>query len=119
MQFGKAVRQVEGVTIVTLEGRLQLGDGTTTLRELAKSLIGEGQKSVVLEMKDVTYIDSAGIGALVGFYTTLRNGGGEMKLLSPSQRVRSQLVMMKLFPIFGVFEDEAAAVASFTSAAGG
>jgi anti-sigma B factor antagonist len=119
MQFGNAVRQVESVTIVTLEGRLQLGDGTTTLRELAKGLVGHGQKSVLLELRDLTYIDSAGIGALMAFYTSLRNGGGELKLLSPSQRVRGLLVMMKLFPIFEVFEDEAAALASFTQAAGG
>ena len=118
MLFGKAVRQVESVTIVSLEGRLQLGDGTTTLRDLAKGLVDQGQKSVLLEMRNLTYIDSAGIGALVGFYTSLHNGGGVLKLLSPSQRVRSQLMMMKLFPIFEVFEDEATAVASFTKAAG-
>ena len=118
MEFSNAVRQVEGVSIVSLGGRLQLGDGTTTLRELGKGLVEQGQKSVVLELRNVTYIDSAGIGALVGFYTSLRNGGGVLKLLSPSQRVRNQLLMMKLFPIFEVFEDEAAAVASFAKAAG-
>ena len=116
--LSNSVREAGGVTIVSLAGKLRLGAGTESLREVMKRLVAEGRTAVVLELKDVTYIDSAGLGTLMACFTSVRSSGGTMKLLSLSRRVRDQLLMVKLMPVFEVFEEEAAAIASFARAAG-
>ncbi len=118
MGCGNPSRFVGDVAIIHLDGKLRLGDGTERLREQVRDLIEGGRTSVILEMEHLTYVDSSGLGALVGCFTSVRKAGGALKLLRLNPKVRDQLLMMKLFAIFEVFDEEAAAVASFAKAAG-
>jgi len=106
-------REVGGVTIVDLSGKITLGDGGITLREEVRKLVGEGQKKIVLNLAEVNYIDSSGLGELVSAYTAVKNAGGELKLLNLTSKVRDLLVITKLVTVFDVKDDEAAAVSSF------
>ena len=106
-------REVGGVTIVDLSGKITLGEGGITLREEVRKLVGEGQKKIVLNLAEVNYIDSSGLGELVSAYTAVKNAGGELKLLNLTSKVRDLLVITKLVTVFDVKDDEAAAVSSF------
>ena len=106
-------REVGGVTIVDLSGKITLGEGGITLREEVRKLLGEGQKKIVLNLAEVNYIDSSGLGELVSAYTAVMNAGGELKLLNLTSKVRDLLVITKLVTVFDVKDDEAAAVSSF------
>src|ERR1700678_986356 len=107
------VREVGGVTIVDLSGKITLGEGGLTLREEVHKLLDEGKKKIVLNLADVNYIDSSGLGELVSSYTSVKNSGGELKLLNLTSRVRDLLVITKLVTVFDVQDDEASAVSSF------
>ena len=113
MSIKAITRQVDGVTIVDLSGRITLGDGSAVLRDTVRELVGKGQKKILLNLGDVNYIDSSGIGELVSAYTTVRNGGGELKLLNLTKKVHDLLQITKLYTVFDIKDDEAAAVASF------
>ena len=104
------------VNIVDASGRLTLGEGTSDLRKLMRELVEGGSRKIVLNLADVTYIDSSGIGELVAGYTTVATAGGALKLLNLAKRVHELLNITKLYTIFESFEDEASAVASFTLA---
>ena len=117
MSLVTATRQTDGVTIVSLQGKLCLGEDTRNIRDLVKDLVDGGQKSLVFDMAKLDYIDSAGIGALIGCFSSARSGGGNLKLLQVGKRVRDALTITKLLPVFEVFEDEAQAVSSFAGAA--
>jgi len=106
-------RQVDGVTIVDLSGRITLGEGSTMLRDIVRDMIAKGQKKILLNLGDVTYIDSSGIGELVSAFTTVRNGGGELKLLNLTKKVHDLLQITKLYTVFDIKDDEAAAIQSF------
>jgi anti-sigma B factor antagonist len=106
-------RQVNGVSIVDLSGRITLGEGSVLLRDTVRDLIAKGQKKILLNLGDVTYIDSSGIGELVSAFTTVRNHGGELKLLNLTKKVHDLLQITKLYTVFDVKDDEAAAVGSF------
>jgi len=106
-------RQVDGVTIVDLSGRITLGEGSTMLRDIVRDLITKGNKKILLNLGDVTYIDSSGIGELVSAFTTVRNGGGELKLLNLTKKVHDLLQITKLYTVFDIKDDEAAAIQSF------
>ncbi len=106
-------RQVNGVTIVDLSGRITLGEGSVVLRDTVRDLLGKGQKKILLNLAEVTYIDSSGIGELVSAYTSVRNQGGELKLLKLTKKVHDLLQITKLYTVFDVKDDETAAVASF------
>ena len=108
-----ASREVDGVTVLDLNGRITLGEGSVQLREAIRDLISKGLKNVLLNMGDVNYIDSSGLGELVSAYTAVKNAGGELKLLNLTSKVRDLLVITKLVTVFDVKDDEAAAVASF------
>jgi anti-sigma B factor antagonist len=108
-----STRQVNGVTIVDLSGRITLGEGSVVLRDTVRELVGKGQKKILLNLGDVTYIDSSGIGELVSAFTTVRNQGGELKLLNLTKKVHDLLQITKLYTVFDVKDDEAAAVSSF------
>jgi anti-sigma B factor antagonist len=108
-----STRQVNGVTIVDLSGRITLGEGSVVLRDTVRELVGKGQKRILLNLGDVTYIDSSGIGELVSAFTTVRNQGGELKLLNLTKKVHDLLQITKLYTVFDVKDDEAAAVSSF------
>jgi anti-sigma B factor antagonist len=107
-------RQVDGVTILDLSGRITLGEGSVQLRDAIRDLLSKGSKKILLNLADVNYIDSSGIGELVSAYTTVRNQGGELKLLNLTKKVHDLLQITKLYTVFDVKDDEANAIASFT-----
>ena len=113
MSMKFTTREVGGVTIVDLSGKITLGDGGLTLREEVHKLLADGQKKIVLNLADVNYIDSSGLGELVSAYTAVKNAGGELKLLNLTSKVRDLLVITKLVTVFDVKDDEASAVSSF------
>jgi anti-sigma B factor antagonist len=106
-------RQVDGVTIVDCSGRITLGEGSIVLRDVVKDLLAKGQKKILLNLGDVNYIDSSGIGELVSAYTTVKNQSGELKLLNLTKKVHDLLQITKLYTVFDVKDDEAAAVKAF------
>lgn len=114
MTMKSTTRQVDGVSIVDLSGRITLGEGSTMLRDIVRDMIAKGQKKILLNLGDVTYIDSSGIGELVSAFTTVRNGGGELKLLNLTKKVHDLLQITKLYTVFDIKDDEAAAIQSFT-----
>ena len=114
MTMKSSTRQVDGVTIVDLSGRITLGEGSTMLRDIVRDMIAKGNKKILLNLGDVTYIDSSGIGELVSAFTTVRNGGGELKLLNLTKKVHDLLQITKLYTVFDIKDDEAAAIQSFT-----
>ena len=111
------VRHVGDVAVLDLSGRITLGDGSGTVRETVKDLIVKGQNKVLLNLQHVSYIDSAGLGELVGSYASMTNHGGHIKLLHAQNKVRDVLQVTKLYTVFESFEDEAAAIRSFASRA--
>ncbi len=113
MTMKTSTRQVNGVTVVDLSGRITLGEGSVILRDTVRDLVGKGQKKILLNLGDVTYIDSSGIGELVSAFTTVRNQGGELKLLNLTKKVHDLLQITKLYTVFDVKDDEAVAVGSF------
>ena len=113
MSMKTSTRQVSGVTVVDLSGRITLGEGSVLLRDLVRDLVTKGQRKILLNLGDVTYIDSSGIGELVSAFTTVRNQGGELKLLNLTKKVHDLLQITKLYTVFDVKDDEAAAVAAF------
>jgi anti-sigma B factor antagonist len=109
-------RQVDGITIMDCSGRITLGEGSVQLRDSVRDLLGKGSKQILLNLGDVTYIDSSGIGELVSAFTTVRNQGGDLKLLNLTKKVHDLLQITKLYTVFDVKDDEASAVASFARA---
>lgn len=106
-------RQVGDVTVIDAAGRITLGEGSSTFRDTIKDLTAKGHKKVLLNLGDVSYIDSSGIGELVSGFTTVANAGGSLKLLNLTKRIQDLLQITKLYTVFEVFDDEAAALASF------
>ena len=113
MTMKSSTRQIDGVTIVDLSGRITLGEGSVVLRDLVRELLAKGNKKILLNLGDVTYIDSSGIGELVSAFTTVRNGGGELKLLNLTKKVHDLLQITKLYTVFDVRDDEAGAIKAF------
>ena len=113
MSMKISTRQVDGVTILDLSGRITLGEGSVQLRDAVRELLSKGQKNILLNLADVNYIDSSGIGELVSAFTTVRNQGGELKLLKLTKKVHDLLQITKLYTVFDVKDDEAKAIASF------
>ena len=107
------LRQVDSVTVVDMSGRITLGEGCTQLRELIREQLGKGNKNLLLNLADITYIDSSGIGELVSGFTRVSNDGGKLKLLNLTKKVNDLLQITKLYTVFDVKDDEAAAVKSF------
>src|ERR1700735_757186 len=113
MSMTLATRNVSGVTIVDLSGKITLGEGGVTLRDEVRKLLAAGQKKIVLNLAEVNYIDSSGLGELVSAYTAVKNAGGELKLLNLTSKVRDLLVITKLVTVFDVRDDAASAGSSF------
>lgn len=109
-------RTVEDVAIVDVTGRITLSDGSAALREAIRNVIDGGMKKILLNLHGVGYIDSSGLGELVGTYSSVRNQGGQVKLVNPSKRVQDLLQMTRLSMVFDVQMDEASAIQSFTTA---
>jgi anti-sigma B factor antagonist len=108
-----STRLVKDVVIVDTIGELRLGEGTDIVRNVVRGLIEQGYRSILLNLRDVRHIDSAGVGELMSCYTSLRNKGGQLKLMNLSKNVHNLLQITKLYTIFEVEDDEATAVASF------
>jgi anti-sigma B factor antagonist len=106
-------RQVNGITVVDMSGRITLGEGSTVLRETVKDLLTKGQKKILLNLGDVTYIDSSGIGELVSAFTSVRNQGGDLKLLKLTKKVHDLLQITKLYTVFDIKDDESTAIQAF------
>lgn len=113
MSVKLTTRQIGDVTVIDAAGRITLGEGSSTFRDTIKELTAKGHKKVLLNLGDVSYIDSSGIGELVSGFTTMSNAGGQLKLLKLTKRIQDLLQITKLYTIFEVFDDEAAGLASF------
>ena len=114
MSVKMTTRQVGDVTVVDAAGRITLGDGASTFRDTIRDLATGGKKKLLLNLAEVSYIDSSGIGEMVSGFTTVTNQGGQVKLLNLTKRVKDLLQITKLYTVFEVFEDEAAAVRSYS-----
>ncbi len=108
-----AIRPVGAVTVVDISGRITLGEGNVMLREIVRDLADKGQKAIVLNLGEVNYIDSSGVGELVKAHTTIRNQGGQLKLANLTKRVHDLLQMTRLSAVFDIQKDEASAIESF------
>jgi len=108
-----ATRQAGGVTVVDISGRITVGEGNVVLREIVRDLAEKGKKAIVLNLGEVQYIDSSGIGELVKAHTTIRNQGGQLKLTNLSKRVHDLLEMTRLSAVFDIQKDETSAIKSF------
>lgn len=113
MSVKLTTRQVGDVTVVDANGRITLGEGASTFRDTIRDLATKGDKKLLVNLSDVSYIDSSGIGEMVSGFTTVTNHGGQLKLLGLTKRVKDLLQITKLYTVFEVFEDEATAVRSF------
>lgn len=115
MSIDFSTRQSDGITIVDIKGRITLGEGSVTLRDKVHDLLSKGQKRILLNLGDVNYIDSSGIGELVSAFTAAKKQDGEVKLLNLTKRVHDLLQITKLYTVFDVKDDEALAVESFSA----
>ena len=113
MTLKSSTRQVDGITILDLSGRITLGEGSVVLRDTIREVLGKGEKKILLNLGDVTYIDSSGIGELVSAFTAVRKEGGDLKLLNLTKKVHDLLQITKLYTVFDVKDDEAAAIGAF------
>jgi anti-sigma B factor antagonist len=113
MSLNIDTREVAHVSILDIEGRIVLGDEIHQLRDAVRGLIAQGKKKIILNLAAVDYIDSSGVGELVGSFTTVRNAGGELKLLNLTQKVHDVLHVTKLYTVFDIKDDEFHAVKSF------
>ena len=114
MSFKATVRHTGDVAIVDLAGRLTLGEGSGGMRTTIKDLLAQGSRKVLLNLNEVSYIDSTGLGELISAYASVTNVGGQIKLLNTQSRVRDLLTITKLHIVFEDFSDEVAALRSFT-----
>ena len=106
-------RQAGDVTILDLEGKVTIGEGSVALRGAIRRLLGEGKNKILLNLGKVGYIDSSGIGELVSSFTAVNKEGGSLKLLNQTQKIQDLLAITKLLTVFDVFDEEAEALASF------
>lgn len=113
MSLSTSMREVNGVVIVDLSGRITLGEASGKLRDTVRDLLSKGNKKILLNLGDVTYIDSSGLGELVSSYTTAANQGAKVKLLNVQKKVDDLLQITKLYTVFDSFTDESKAVSSY------
>ena len=110
MSLNVKTRKVDGVVIIDLSGRLTIGEPVLLLRETLRVQVNDGAQYFILNLGDVSYIDSSGLGELVSAYTTVRNKQGDVKLLNLTSKAKDLLQMTKLLTVFDVYDDEAAAI---------
>jgi len=106
-------RQAGDVTILDLSGKITIGEGSVQLREAVRGLLDEGKKKILLNLGDVSYVDSSGIGELVSSYTTVGNNGGHLKLLNLTKKIQDLLMITKLLTVFQTYDNEQEAVSKF------
>ena len=117
MDITTSTRQVGGVTIVDVSGRIVLGEECAALRDLVCDLLNKGHKKILFNLGDVNYIDSSGLGHLVGAFTSVRKQGGDLKLLNLTKNVHNVMQLTRLYTIFETMDNEAAAIKSFGQSA--
>lgn len=117
MSLKATTRTTEGVTIIDLSGRVTLGEAAGTLRDAVRTALDSGQKKILLNLGDVSYVDSAGLGEMVGTFTTAANAGGQLKLLNVQKKLKDLLQITKLYTVFPAFDNEQEAIKSFSAAA--
>ena len=115
MSFKATSRDVGDVTVIDMDGRVTLGEGSALLRDLVREKLGKGRRKIVLNLAGISYIDSTGLGELVSGYRLIKSEGGELKLLNLSKKVADVLEITKLYTVFDIHNQEAEAVASFHS----
>ena len=108
------MRTIGDVRILDCSGKITLGEGTMAVRNTVRDILKDGGKKIILNLADVNYIDSSGIGELVRTYTTVTSGGGQLKLLSLTKKIQELLQITKLLTVFQVYDSESAALASFS-----
>jgi anti-sigma B factor antagonist len=108
-------RVVDGVSVLDLSGKIVLGEGDGQIRDRIKDLLADGQKKILLNLAEVNYIDSAGLGALISSYTTAKRQGAQLKLMNLTKRIKDLLAITKLITVFETYENEKEAIASFVS----
>jgi anti-sigma B factor antagonist len=108
-----STRKVSGVVIIDVEGKILLGEGDTEIKKAVDDLLGRGDKKVLLNLSNVPYLDSAGLGEIIRCFTTLRKNGGSLRLLSPNRRIIDLLSITNLLNVFDWFDNESSALASF------
>jgi len=113
MSMKVATRQVDGVTILDLSGRITLGEGSVTLRDAVHDVAAKGSKHILLNLENISYIDSSGIGELVSAFTSVKNSGGELKLLNLTKKVHDLLQITKLYTVFDIWDSESSALVAF------
>jgi anti-sigma B factor antagonist len=113
MKMTISTRQVGGITILDIGGRIVLGEESTSLRDVIRDLLKNGHKQILFNLGDVAYIDTTGLGSLVGAFTTVRKQGGDLKLLNLPEKFAGVVQITKLYKVFDIMNDEAAAVKSF------
>lgn len=106
-------RVVEGVSVLDLSGKIVLGEGDVQIKDRIRDLLSDGQRKILLNLGDVSYIDSAGLGALISSYATTKREGGQLKLVNLTRRVQDLLAITKLITVFDTFESEKEAIDSF------
>jgi len=113
MKMTISTRQVGGITILDIGGRIVLGEESTSLRDVIRDLLKNGHKQILFNLGDVAYIDTTGLGSLVGAFTTVRKQGGDLKLFNLPEKFAGVMQITKLYKVFDIMNDEAAAVKSF------
>ena len=116
MSIKTDTRLVKKVLVIDTIGELRLGEGTNVVRTVVSDMLAQGYKDSLLNLRDVRHIDSSGVGELMSCYTSVRNKGGQLKLMNLNKHVHNLLMITKLYTIFDVAEDEESAVASFQQA---
>ena len=107
-------RVVDGVSVLDLSGKIVLGEGDGQVRERIKDLLSDGQKKILLNLGDVTYVDSAGLGALISSYTTTKREGAQLKLVNLTKRIQDLLAITKLITVFDTYDNEQEAIDSYS-----
>ena len=107
-------RVVDGVSVLDLSGKIVLGEGDGQIRERIKDLLADGQRKILLNLGDISYIDSAGLGALISGYTTTKREGAQLKLVNLTKRIQDLLAITKLITVFDTYDNEGAAIDSFS-----
>ncbi len=113
MSLSIKIRETPNAAILDMNGRITLGDGLADLRDSIREALAGEQKNILLNLAEVSYIDSSGLGQLIGSYATITNRGGQMKLLNLQKKVVDLMQITKLVTVFETYTDEAAALASF------
>jgi anti-sigma B factor antagonist len=115
MNFTATRREIGDVTVIDMNGRITLGEGSSLLRDLVRENLGKGRKKIVMNLAGVNYIDSTGLGELVSGYRLVKSEGGELKLLNLNKKVTNLLQITKLYTVFDIHTQETQAVTSFHS----